>query len=153
MHLTIPAQQRQRDHQPPHRRDQQRQAQCGKLAQTNGPCAQYQRQADHKGDAASNVAPGVPAGGQIVHPLRRGHVGQHRVVVHQTAGVADLCQNKDHQKRQPLAGKAHDAAAHYADPQAEHEDGLFEALVSAKAPSTGLSSAVTRVTTLVAYPQ
>ena len=53
--LLIAPQQRQGGAQPPHSGDEQRHGKGGHLAQADGPAAQHQRQAHHKGHAAANV--------------------------------------------------------------------------------------------------
>ena len=126
--LAVLFQQRQGDHQPPHGGNDQRNGQRGHLAETYRTAAQHQRQTDHKGHAAADIAPCVPAGGHHVHPLRGGHIAQHGVVEHQTAGVADLCNDKNDQKGQPCARQTHGTAADDAHKKAEHKDGLFKAL-------------------------
>ena len=125
--LLIASQQRQGGAQPPHSGDEQRHGKGGHLAQADGPAAQHQRQTHHKGHAAADITPRVPAGGHHVHPLRGGHIDQHGVIKHQTARKADLCKDEDDQERQPCSGKAHSTAACHAHEQAEHEDGLFKA--------------------------
>ena len=126
--LAVFFQQRQGDHQPPHGGNDQRDGQRSHLTKPHRTAAQHQRQTDHKGHAAADIAPRVPAGGYHVHPLRGGHIAQHGVVEHQTAGVADLGNDKNDQKGQPCARQAHGAAADDAHEKAEHEDGLFKAL-------------------------
>ena len=126
--LAVFFQQRQGDHQPPYGGNDQRDRQRGHLAEPHCAAAQHQRQTDHKGHAAADIAPRVPAGGYHVHPLRGGHIAQHGVIKHQTAGVADLGNDKNDQKGQPCARQAHGAAADDAHEKAEHEDGLFKAL-------------------------
>ena len=127
VHLLILAQQGQGGHQPPDGGDKEGKVQRRHLGDTDAPGPQHQRQTDHKGHAAADITPRVPAGGHHVHPLRGGHIAQHGVVEHQTAGVADLGNDKNDQKGQPCARQTHGTADDDAHKKAEHEDGLLEA--------------------------
>ena len=126
--LFIFAQQRQGGAQPPRGGDEQRDGKGGHLAHADGPAAQHQRQAHHKGHTAADVTPGIALRGHNIHAFRGGHIAQHGVVEHQTARKADFRNNEDDEERQPDCGHAHGAAADDAHKQTEHEDGLFEAL-------------------------
>ena len=128
VYLLIIFQQRQGRHQPPYGGDEQRNVQGRHLAQADGPGPQHQCKADKEGHAAADVAPRIPAGGHYVHPLRFGHVAQHRIIEHQTAGEAHLREDEDQQKGQPRFRQPHGAAAGHAHHEAEDEDGLLEAL-------------------------
>ena len=69
MQLPVAFQQGQGHCQPPRRCDEERDVQRRHLAQADGPGPQHQRQADHKGHTAADVAPRIPAGGDYFQVL------------------------------------------------------------------------------------
>lgn len=106
---------------------------------------QHQKQAGHKGDAAAQIAPGVALGGDHVHAPVIGHVGEHGVIEDQTARIAHLGHHEQRQKGQPAGGEGEHCAAQAAGQNKTQKQGLFEALVSATAPSVGPSTATISV--------
>ena len=59
--------------------------------------------ADQKRDTASDISPGVAAGGNFVHPLFGGDVSEHGVIEDQAQRVRCLCKYKNQQKPDPGA--------------------------------------------------
>ena len=126
VHLLILAQQGQGGHQPPDGGDKESKVQRRHLGDADAPSPQHQRQTDHKGHTAANVAPGIAFGGDLIHPVRHSHIAEHGVIEHQTARKAHLGKDEDEQERQPGACHPHGAAADHTHCHAEGEDGLFE---------------------------
>ena len=96
-----------------------------------------QDQADDKGGAAADVAPGIAAGGDGIHPLFTGNVAKHGVIDDKAELVADTGDDKDDQEGDPAFCQAHGQAAGGAQSDHAHKNGLFAAFPVADAAQDG----------------
>ena len=97
------------------------------LAHADLPGLEDQDKADDKGQAASDIAPGEAAGGNGIHPVFGGDIGQHGIIDDQTELIANPGNDEDHQEHDPAPGQAHGQAACGAQEDDGHKEGLFAA--------------------------
>ena len=84
-----------------------------------------EHQGNHKGQAGTQVPPGIAVGGDGVHAGRGGDVVEHGVVKGEGAGVGHLHQEEKGQKQQPPRGKpVQNASPHPQKHAGAEEDGL-----------------------------
>ena len=127
--LPIGLHQRQGHSHPPESGDAEGDQHGGGHAQTQSVGEQHRHQTGHKGQTGADIAPCVTKGGDVVHPVGLGHVGQHGIVEDQTSRIAHLGDDEQDEEDQPLPGQTQADAAHGANGQKGQKDGLFIALV------------------------
>lgn len=99
--LLIVAQKRERHQKPPDGIQKKRQRHGGLHGNADRLIHQHQDERKHKGNAASDISPGIALRRNIVHFLRRGDIHQHGIVKYQTGIKADLCDDKNRQEQNP----------------------------------------------------
>ena len=126
--LLIVAQKRERHQKPPGGIQKKRQRHGGLHGKTQTFIHQHQDKRKHKGNAASDISPGIALRRNIVHFLRRGDIHQHGIVKYQTGIKADLCDDEDSQKQNPGGRQRERGTADHAE---HHTDGKERFLVVA----------------------
>ena len=93
--------------------------------------------AGDKGDAGTDVPPGVAVGGHHIHPLVGGDVGEHGIIKDVAGGIPQPGRHKDPEEPEPVGGAGQAHRPQEAQGQGAEEEPPFHPLVVRHRPQDG----------------